>query len=161
MFELVTIDGSNWRHALEIEVRADQVAFVADHQPVALLILAKCHVRPGGHAWSPYLALDDGEPVGVVAVASDGELAHLRHFAVDHRRQGQGLGRMLADAVVAAISRDQPTVRSVVVTTHPDNEAALALYRSAGFHDTGTFAGIEPVLALDLPVPRPAAPERS
>ena len=157
MFELAEIDESNWREALAVEVRTDQVAFVADHQPVALVILSKCYVRPGGHTWTPYLALVEGAPVGVVAVAFDSKRAHLRHFAIDHRRQGEGLGRMMLDAVVAAISRDQPACRSVVLTTHPDNEAALSLYQSGGFRRTGELSGIEPVLELDL-IERPPYP---
>jgi ribosomal protein S18 acetylase RimI-like enzyme len=153
VFELVTIDASNWRRALAVEVRTDQVRFVADHQPVALVILSKCYVRVDGQTWTPYLALDDNQPVGVVAVATEENHAHLRHFAIDHRRQGEGLGRMLLDSVVAAISRSQPTCRSVIVTAHPENEIALSLYLSAGFRRTGAFSGIEPVLALDLAGP--------
>ena len=160
MFELVEIDGSNWRRAVAVEVRSDQVRFVADHQPVALVILAKCYVRPDGQAWTPYLALDDGDPVGVVAVAAAEDEAHLRHFAIDHRRQGEGLGRMLLDAVVAAICLDQPMCRSVLVTAHPENEIALSLYLSAGFRRTGAFSGIEPVLSLDLSRRRGASPSR-
>jgi hypothetical protein len=38
----------------------------------------------------------------------------------------------------------------VVLTTHPANEIALALYESAGFRRTGAHSGIEPVLSLDL-----------
>ena len=151
MFELVEIDESNWRRAVEVEVRPDQVQFVADHQPVALVILSKCYLRPA--TWTPYLALDDGEPVGVAAVASDGDVAHLRHVAIDHRRQGNGYGRELLGAVVAEIGRRQPMPRSVVVTTHPENEIALSLYLSAGFRRTGAYSGIEPVLALDVAGP--------
>jgi ribosomal protein S18 acetylase RimI-like enzyme len=150
VFELVEIDESNWRRSVEVEVRTDQVPFVADHQPLALVILSKCYVRPGGHIWTPYLALDDDEPVGVVAVVSMGDDAQLRHVAIDHRRQGEGFGRLLLDAVVAAIRRSQPACRSVVLTTHPANEIALALYESAGFSRTGAYSGIEPVLSLDL-----------
>ena len=150
MLEITEIDASNWRAAVAVEVRDDQVRFVADHQPVALVILSKCYVRPGGQSWTPYLALDDGEPVGVAGVASDGELVHLRHVAVDHRRQGEGLGRQLVAGVVAAVRRAQPACRAVQVTTHPENETALSLYLSAGFRRTGAFAGIEPVLQLDL-----------
>lgn len=156
MFELVEIDGSNWRQALAVEVRTDQVQFVADHQPVALVILSKCYVRPDGQAWTPYLALDDGVPVGVVAIASERERVHLRHFAIDHRRQGEGLGRKLLDAMVSEISRAQPMCRSVIVTAHPENGIALSLYLSAGFRRTGAFSGIEPVLQLELrPPPEP------
>jgi len=55
VFELAEIDESNWRRALAVEVRADQVPFVADHQPVALVILSKCYLRPGGYTWTPAL----------------------------------------------------------------------------------------------------------
>jgi len=57
---------------------------------------------------------------------------------------------MLVDALVAAVGRTQPMCRSVIVTTHPENEIALSLYLSAGFCRTGAMSGIEPVLALDL-----------
>ena len=92
--------------------------------------------------------------MGVVGVVSEGDHAHLRHFAIDHRRQGEGLGRMLLDALVASISLRQPRYRSVIVTAHPENEAALSLYQSAGFHRTGAFVDAEPVLALDLSGPQ-------
>lgn len=149
-FELVEIDASNWRRALEIEVRDDQVPFVAHHQPVALVILAKCFVRPAGQTWTPWLALEDGSPVGVLGVAAEGDNAHIRHFAIDHRRQGRGLGRKMVTATIDVIVRTQPQCRSVIVTAHPDNEIALALYLSAGFTRTGAFSGIEPLLSLDL-----------
>jgi ribosomal protein S18 acetylase RimI-like enzyme len=157
MLELAEIDATNWRDALTVEVRADQIPFVADVQPIALVILAKCYVRPDGQSWTPYLALDDGEPVGVVAVAAEDDHAHLRHFAIDHRRQGEGLGRLMLEAVIALVSSAQPTCRYLQVTTHPENEVALSLYRSGGFRETGAFSGIEPVLALDLIEPRPSA----
>lgn len=41
-----------------------------------------------------------------------------------------------------------------IVTGHPENEIALSLYRSAGFRRTGAFAGVEPVLSLELTEPR-------
>ena len=43
MFKLTRTDAANWRQALEVEVRPDQLPFVADHQPVALIILSKCY----------------------------------------------------------------------------------------------------------------------
>ena len=150
MLELVEIDASNWRQALAVEVRADQVQFVADFQPVALVILSKCYVRPDGQAWTPYLALDNGEPAGVLALVSQGDLAHLRHFAIDYRRQGEGLGRLMLDAVVTAIKGSHPTCHYVQVTAHPENEIALSLYESSGFRRTGALSGIEPVLVLAI-----------
>lgn len=150
MLSLTEIDETNWRDALAVEVRADQLPFVAEHQPVALVILAKCFVQPDGQEWTPYLAVDDGDPVGVLAVAHHGDHAHLRHVVVDHRRQGQGFGRWMLDAAISAVQSSRPACRYLQVTTHPENEIALALYRSAGFRLTGAFSGIEPVLVLDL-----------
>ena len=150
MLQLCEIDVANWARAVEVEVRPEQVPFVADVQPVALVILAKCYLRPDGHRWTPYLAVDDGQPVGVVAVVSTPDRAHLRHFAVDHRRQRRGYGRMMLDCVIASIREEQPALRHVQVTTHPENGPALSLYESAGFRRTGAFTGIEPVLVLDL-----------
>jgi diamine N-acetyltransferase len=157
MLGIEEIDLSNWRRALDVQVRDDQVRFVADHQPVALVILSKCYVRPDGYEWTPYLALDDSEAVGVAAVASDGEHAYLRHVAIDYRRQGAGLGRKMIVGVVAEVARAQPRCRGVFVTTHPENEVALSLYASLGFRPTGAIVGIEPVLKLDIVGGRPSA----
>ena len=150
MLELVEIDAGNWRQALAVEVHPDQVPFVADVQPVALVILAKCYVRPDGLRWTPYLALQDGEPVGVTAVASEPDRAHVRHFAIHRNRQGKGVGRSMLDAVIAEVRASDRSCRSLQVTTHPDNRVALRLYEAAGFRRTGERSGIEPVLVLDL-----------
>ena len=160
MFELLEIHESNWEKAFAVEVRREQDRYVAAHQPVALVILATCYVRPDGRSWLPYVAIQDDVPVGVAAVASAGDRAQLRHVAIDHRRQGEGLGRRMVDALVATIGRTQPTCCSVIVTTHPENEAALSLYLSAGFRRTGAMSGIEPVLRLDL-AGSSAAPTRA
>lgn len=45
---LEPIDARNWRESLGVRVAEEQLRFVADHQPVALVILAKCYVQPGG-----------------------------------------------------------------------------------------------------------------
>ena len=150
MFELREINLSNWEQAVAVEVRNDQVRFVAPYEPVALVILAKCFLQPEGRTWLPFVALHDDVPVGVAAVAVGAENAQLRHVAIDRRWQGQGLGRQMVDALVATIAETQASCRSIVVTTHPENEPALALYLSAGFRRTGALSGIEPVLALDL-----------
>lgn len=85
---LEVIDAGNWREALDVLVRDDQLAFVADHQPVALVILAKCFVRPGGRRWEPLLVRDArGLTVGVLALEHGPDGCELRNFAIDARRQ--------------------------------------------------------------------------
>jgi len=159
VLEFVEIDAANWRRALAVMVRPDQLPFVAEVQPVALVILAKCYVRPEGQIWTPYVALYDGTPVGVTAIAQESDQAHLRHFAIDHQWQGQGLGRLMLDAAIAAVRDSQPPCRQMQVTTHPDNDVALTLYQTAGFTKTGELSGIEPVLVLDLVGPAGARPD--
>ena len=56
----------------------------------------------------------------------------------------------MLEALLTTVRATRRTCESVIVTTHPDNLAALALYESAGFARTGSFVGIEPVLCLDL-----------
>jgi ribosomal protein S18 acetylase RimI-like enzyme len=150
VIELVEITEACWRDALEVRVRPDQLAFVAEHEPLALVILAKCHLRPDGRRWVPYLATADERPVGVFALAFGAQDAHLRHFAVDHRVQRRGIGREMLAAALERAAVDEPECRRVLLTTHPENEAALALYRAGGFVDTGLTVGIEPLLARDL-----------
>src|SRR4051794_15554581 len=68
-FSLARIDEHNWRAALAVEVTPDQLRFVAGHQPVALVILAKAYQRPGGLDWEPLAVSQDGTLVAVVALA--------------------------------------------------------------------------------------------
>jgi hypothetical protein len=71
---LEAIDQHNWRAAVEVRVSADQLRFVAGHQPVALVILAKAYVGHGDLEWEPLAVISDASVVGVVALAhSDGK----------------------------------------------------------------------------------------
>jgi ribosomal protein S18 acetylase RimI-like enzyme len=61
--------------------------------------------------------------------------AHLARLAVRPEVQGEGIGRLLlADLVQAAAGRG---ISRLTVNTQSDNAASLALYRKAGFRETG------------------------
>lgn len=151
------IDASNWREALEVRVRDDQLRFVADHQPVALVILAKCFVRPGGRRWDPILVRDRrGTAVGVFALTHGADGCELRNFAIDARRQGEGLGTAAVRAVIDRAHDPDGDCEELVVTAHPENHAAHRVYRSAGFISTGRERDGEPVFRFT--VDRPGAP---
>lgn len=83
------------------------------------------------------MVLEDGE-AGVVAYAvlwcilDQGELANLA-VAQTHRRQGVGR-RMLESAVARA---REEGVKTLYLEVRVSNEAAIAMYRSAGFKDVG------------------------
>lgn len=146
--ELVLIDGSNWRGALGVRVGPEQLKFVADHQPVALVVLAKAYVRPGGRTWEPLAYVIDDHIVAVMALSFGDRNAELVNLAVDVGHQRRGIGTAV---VVSAIGRAREhDVDAVELTVHPANEPAIALYQSVGFVATGERRHGEPVWRYDL-----------
>ncbi len=146
---LVPIDQSNWRAALEVRVSDEQLPMVAESQPVALVILAKAYIRPGGRRWEPMAYLDtDGTVIAVLALTYAGDSAEVRNFAVDITRQGAGVGREVMNAVLDWCSTQGST--SVELTFHPSNDAAARLYGHVGFSPTGTERNGEPVWSISL-----------
>ncbi|MDW3220430.1 MAG: GNAT family N-acetyltransferase [Acidimicrobiales bacterium] len=146
---LEAIDSSNWREALDVRVRDDQLAFVADHQPVALVILAKSYVRPGGRSWEPLLVRDQaGSVVGVLAIEHGERTCELRNVAIDQDSQGRGLGTAAARAVIEWVRRPGGHCRELAVSAHPDNTAARRAYRAAGFGWSGERRDGEPLMRL-------------
>lgn len=76
----------------------------------------------------------------------------LWRFMIDRRYQGLGYGRQALAAIVDYFR--QNGADSVTLSTKPSNTAALSLYRSVGFRETGDRNGREIVLRLDLdPLP--------
>jgi ribosomal protein S18 acetylase RimI-like enzyme len=124
----------NWRATLEVRVAPGQLRFVADREPVAMVILSKAFVRVADLDWHPFAIALDGEIVGVVALVDERERDgcwSVYHLVIDARRQRQGIGRMAVRAlIVHARSTGADRLR---LTVHPENTAAIALYESEGF----------------------------
>lgn len=148
--QLEKIDAANWREALEIRAGAGQLEFVADHEPVALVMLSKSYVRPGGLTWEPFGIRCGGKMVGIVALAHAGSTCEVFHLLIDHSRQGEGFGTVAMQAVVSHVTSEMPRVSELVLTVHPRNEPALGLYRSLGFRATGEHRDSEPIWRLKL-----------
>lgn len=145
------IDVRNWGSALGVRVSPEQLPFVADHQPVALVILAKAYVRPGDCAWEPLAFVDEaGDVVGVVALVHQVDSCQIRHFAIDSRYQNRGIGGLAMSAIVEHLERGRPSCRRLLLSFHPENAPARRLYSRAGFVDTGEKRFGEPVWAFEL-----------
>lgn len=69
----------------------------------------------------------------------DAEALGLRSFQLDAAWQGRGLGTLALDALLADLALRHPQACRIVLTVNCDNAAALALYRGAGFADSGTL----------------------
>lgn len=147
------IDRQNWRAALALTVRPEQQRFVADHAPIAAIVLAKSYVGAGGHAWAPYLIEADARPVGLVGLAyspgsPDGYWIY--HFFIDQTQQGRGYGRQALRALLIVVIAGHPACRQINLTVHPENTPAQRLYTAAGFNPTGEMRDGEPVYRLIL-----------
>lgn len=81
--------------------------------------------------------------VGALWGAPDGAVAQLTGVWTRPDLRGRGLGAVALAATVDAVRRDHVGPRGTVSLYVNDfNAAALALYRSVGFHQVGTFATI-------------------
>lgn len=84
----------------------------------------------------PWLLLDsDRVPAGYGEVWDDADEdeVELARLIVDPHRRRQGFGRLLVDQLLTLAGRSGRT--DCFLRAAPDNPAALALYRSAGFGD--------------------------
>ena len=81
------------------------------------------------------VAEDAGALVGYAGLAVVGNQADVQTIAVAPAGQGQGLGRVLLDALVVEGRRRAAT--EVLLEVRDDNESAQALYRRAGFERIG------------------------
>ncbi len=95
-------------------------------------------------AVTQFLARDgDGTIVGVSSLAAfpvpTGTRAWIEDVVVDEAATGQGIGRLLTDAMVDRAR--QLGCRTVDLTSRPSREAANHLYRKAGFvpRDTNLY----------------------
>jgi RimJ/RimL family protein N-acetyltransferase len=95
----------------------------------------------------PMVILRNGEPIGfyrlerharsIADIDFERTTVGLRSFFIDARWQGQGLGAAALTAAMQDVAHRRPTVRDMVLTVNVRNTPALALYRRAGFRETG------------------------
>ena len=147
---LERINSSNWRRALEIRTAPGQLRFVAEHEPVALVILSKSFVRHGGFKWEPFALLSDDTMVGIVALAHSGSTCKICHLLIDQSQQGNGLGTTAMRTILDYVIQKLPGCHELTLTVHPDNEHACRLYQSAGFRRTGECRNDEPEWRLEI-----------
>ena len=143
--ELRELDRDNFDAVIGLQVGSDQRDFLNSNvETIAWAYVAE--------ESSPLVIYAGDAPVGLVAygyVASTG-MSWIIHLMVDESSQRRGIGRAALDLLIErmyAVSGGQP----VVVAVHPDNTAALRLYETAGFSDTGKRQDGEMILRLPGP----------
>jgi ribosomal-protein-alanine N-acetyltransferase len=88
---------------------------------------------------------DDEEPavgdpvmVGYGGLIAYDDEAHIATLGVARARQGEGIGALLLDALLAEADRRSPVV---LLEVRADNEVAQGLYRRRGFAEIGRRRG--------------------
>lgn len=147
---LELIDQSNWRQALQICSTPEQVEFVTEYEPVALLILAKSYIGDGGQEWLPTAIFSGDIMVGVVALAHSGLECQVHHFLIDQSFQGRGYGKAAMNAIVDYIRAKLPECNKLTLTANPRNTRAQKVYSSVGFVETGKERVGGPIWLFDL-----------
>lgn len=93
-----------------------------------------------GHgAWVMKLG---GAPIGYAVMLTVLDEAHLLNISIIGEVQGQGYGRSLLEHLCARAREGGAT--QLFLEVRPSNEAALALYRKAGFEQIGRRRGYYP-----------------
>jgi ribosomal-protein-alanine N-acetyltransferase len=85
------------------------------------------------------VAEDDGAVVGYAGLIAYPDEAHVATIGVTAARQGQGIGALLLDALLAEADRRGSPV--VLLEVRADNELAQGLYRRRGFAEIGRRRG--------------------
>ncbi|MGY1744586.1 ribosomal protein S18-alanine N-acetyltransferase [Blastococcus sp. SYSU D00695] len=91
-----------------------------------------------------YLVAVDGDAdgggavVGYAGLIAYDDEAHVATIGVSGARQGEGVGALLLDALLAEADRRSPVV---LLEVRADNEVAQALYRRRGFAEIGRRRG--------------------
>jgi diamine N-acetyltransferase len=147
--DLREITRDNLRICIELDVSPEQRAYVAPN----VQSVAEAYVLPEA---DPRLIYADDEPVGFVLFhpREDGPEHYIVRFMIDHRFQGQGLGRRALAAAVEWVAREK-TADRVRLSVVSENKAARELYLSAGFVETGEIDRGEVVMEGPVTLSRP------
>ena len=142
--------------------------YVTPVKPSMCSAVRALQVRPGQGAYAGDAALnlasaqDDPQSEAMAVIADDGVVGfyrldfthnaiigrHLgapsvgvRAFLIDARQQGRGIGQRAAVALCEDVRRRHPDRRLLLLLVHCRNLAGIAVYRKAGFIDTGELFG--------------------
>jgi len=147
---LKQIDRHNWREAIELLVHPSQESFVASN----MFSLAEAYARPEGREYRPLAIYHEGRMVGFAmhVWSPENEREHwVCRFMIGREFQGQGFGRA-GMVELLELMKSREGCQAINLCVSPDNEAALNLYRSLGFSNTGRM--LEDQCIYTLPVER-------
>ena len=138
--QLRDLTTENFDDVIALAVAEDQRDFLNSN----VESIAWAYVAPESH---PFVIYDGDTPVGLASygyVPDDGR-CWIMHLMVDHRRQREGIGRIALEQLLARMNEVSGGAK-LLVPVNPANAAAIHLYESLGFEDTGRRQGGELIL---------------
>ena len=155
MSEVRPVTKDNWRELIKLEVRDDQMHFVASN----LHSIAEAQFgydEPDDGHWDMYpfgIYDDDGVPVGFLMFGYNFPNSKMQAFIirlmVDEKQQGKGYGRFGMNWMLERFMSDNRT-KTVGISYEPGNEVGRKLYASLGFVETGEIIEGEVLVVLKL-----------
>ncbi|WP_010533728.1 GNAT family N-acetyltransferase [Brachybacterium squillarum] len=140
MADIIRAHDDDWPLVREIRLRSlstDPAAFGQSWEKESTYEDSIWQQRVQDAAW--FLAVDAGQPVGVVAVRHEGDSPdserELQAMWVTPKSRHTGLAQALAQAVIDWAREDG--AEAVTLYVGPRNTIAKSLYESLGFEDTG------------------------
>ena len=141
------IDETNFIDAFQLKLAEGQEIFVS--HPIRSLAQAYVYY----HQCTPFGIYADDTMVGYIMVIYDLDTKeyNLWHLMIDRSHQRKGYGKQAVQACLDYI-RQEPfgTGAAILLTCHERNTAGIALYKSLGFHKTGSRDGKEIEMKLIL-----------
>ncbi len=148
--ELKLVSRNDWESVVKLSVAPDQVEFVAPN----VRSLAEAWVRSDGehYRYSPLSIYSGVMLVGFAMSVADHATSDdhwIGRFMITHRHQRKGFGRAALLKLIERMTAGGG-VRLIRLSCNPHNSAAISLYESVGFADTGKMAGNEMIYALEV-----------
>lgn len=131
---LKTIDESNFIECFNLKLAEGQDKFVS--HPIRSLAQAYVYY----HQCTPFGIYAGETMVGYVMVIYDHDTGeyNLWHLMIDRGHQGRGYGKQAVRLCLDYIRRNPfGPGGTVLLTCHEENTAAVSLYKSVGFQETG------------------------
>ncbi|MEH7343151.1 GNAT family N-acetyltransferase [Bacillus sp. JJ1532] len=142
MLYLETITKDNWRKAISLRVREDQVKFVASNA----VSLAQMNFLENFHAKGIYY---DEEMIGftLYGIDEDDHEYWIYRIMIDQNHQGKGYGKKAIQLVIDDIRNiKEDRHQTITLSYEPTNEHAKLVYEKVGFQEiVGLMIGDEQV----------------
>ncbi|NMH72464.1 GNAT family N-acetyltransferase [Bacillus sp. RO2] len=134
LLKIQTVNSSNWRQIISLQVAGNQQRFIEKNE-ISLLE----SVYDTKHDWKCYGLFENKTPVGFVMIGVENKedrYIWLDRFMMDAKFQGRGLGTAFLLLIIEFIA-NQHEVDEIVLSIIKENSFAKAFYVQHGFDNTG------------------------